>query len=97
MTEKKEKKKEKEPSKEFVTRDMLIGEVVQKYPKAAFVMMQYGLHCVGCHVSAFETIEQGTAGHGMPEETLKEMLEDLNAFIAEDEKASEKPKAKPKE
>ncbi len=81
MTE--EKTDKKENTEQYVTKDMLIGEIVQKYPKAAFVMMQYGLHCVGCHVSAYETLEQGCLGHGMPEETLNDLLFDLNAFIAE--------------
>jgi hybrid cluster-associated redox disulfide protein len=74
---------------EHVTKDMLIGEVTQKHPKAAFVFMNYGLHCVGCHVSAYETIEQGAMGHGMPEETLDEMMEDLNAFIEDELKKTE--------
>lgn len=73
------------PEKNPITRDSLIGDVVRRHPKAAFVMMQYGLHCVGCHVSAYETVEQGCLGHGMPEEELDAMLDDLNAFIAEAE------------
>lgn len=64
---------------------MLLAEVVDKYPKAAFVFVQYGLHCVGCHVSAYETIEQGAGGHGMPPEVIEEMIADANEFIAEDE------------
>lgn len=67
-----------------IKRDMLLGEVVQKYPKAAFVFMQYGLHCVGCAVSSYETIEQGASGHGMPEEMIDEMVADANAFVEEE-------------
>jgi len=70
--------------KQYVTKEMLLGEVVAQYPKAAFVMLQYGLHCIGCHVSAYETIEQGCAGHGMPPHVMEEMIEDLNEFIADE-------------
>jgi len=72
--------------KQAVTKDTLLGEVVAKHPRAAFVMLQYGLHCIGCHVSVYETIEQGCAGHGMPKETMEEMIADVNAYIEEEEK-----------
>ena len=49
----------------LITKDMPIGEVVERYPEAAEVLTAYGLHCVGCHVSPFETVEQGALGHGM--------------------------------
>lgn len=65
------------------TRDTLIGEVVKVFPKAAFVLQQYGFHCAGCHVSQYETFAQGAKTHGMSDEQLDEMLEDLNLFLAE--------------
>lgn len=68
-----------------VTKDTLLGDVVAAHPKAAFVMLQYGLHCIGCHVSVYETIEQGCMGHGMPKEVMEEMIADVNAFIDEEE------------
>lgn len=76
----------------YVTRDTTIGEVVQRWPKSAFIMFEYGLHCVGCHVSAFETIEEGCKGHGMPEEVIDELVEELNKFIAEEGNQEEKRK-----
>lgn len=69
-----------------VTGGMVIGEVVKRHPKVAFVMQQYGFHCVGCHVSQYETIEQGARTHGMSDEELLEMLEDVNLFIEEEER-----------
>lgn len=63
------------------TREMLIGELVQQFPKAAFVMQQYGFHCAGCAISQYETLEQGARTHGMSDEELDEMLEDLNLFL----------------
>ncbi len=90
-----QEKKSEDKQEQFVTRDMMIGDVVQEYPKAAFVMMQYGLHCIGCHVSAFETIEQGCLGHGMPPHVLDEMLEDVNAFIAEELQEKKSKAAEP--
>ncbi len=63
---------------QHVTKDMTMGEIIQKYPLAANVMQNYGLHCFGCHVNLFETLEQGCMGHGMSEDQMGSMLEELN-------------------
>jgi len=73
----------------YITKDMMIGEVVAKYPHAALVMMQYGLHCIGCHVSAYESVEQGALGHGMPPEIIDEMVAEMNKMIAESEQGKQ--------
>lgn len=57
---------------------MTIYEVLEKHPEAAEIMQQFGLYCVGCSMSAFETLEQGVLGHGMPKKTLNELLKVLN-------------------
>ncbi len=61
--------------------DMTIGDVVEKYPETADVMLGYGLHCVGCAVNPYETIEQGAMGHGMSKETIDQMLADINLAV----------------
>lgn len=48
-----------------ITKDMTLGEVVQSFPQTVEVMMKYGLHCIGCHVAAWETLEQGATAHGI--------------------------------
>ncbi len=73
-----------------IRKEMTLGEVVQKYPSAAFVMMQYGLHCIGCHVSAWETVEQGALGHGLSPKQLDEMLAEMNAIAKEGAKGAKK-------
>lgn len=56
--------------KEIVNKDMLIGDVVKNYPPAIEVMMKHGLHCIGCHVATWETIEQGASSHGIDTDKL---------------------------
>jgi hybrid cluster-associated redox disulfide protein len=63
---------------EKITKDMTLGEVVQKYPETIPIMLEHGLHCIGCHVAAFETIEQGATSHGIDVEKL---LKDMNKII----------------
>lgn len=64
-----------------VTGDMNLAEVVWKFPKAAEVLMDYGLHCVGCAANSLDTVEMGAKVHGMSDEEIAEMLERLNEVI----------------
>ncbi|MBI5414191.1 DUF1858 domain-containing protein, partial [Candidatus Peregrinibacteria bacterium] len=54
---------------------------VEKYPQLADVFLDFGVHCVGCYVSSYETIEQGILGHGFSEEELDEFLKEINTII----------------
>ncbi len=66
-----------------VTGDMLVSDIVKRYPETMEVMTSYGLHCVGCHVSQFESLEDGCKGHGMSEAICKELIEAINKAITE--------------
>lgn len=67
-------------SADLITRDMTIGEIVEQYPSVAEIFLEYGLHCVGCHVAHWETIEEGARGHGMDEDTIDMMVKDANTI-----------------
>ncbi len=62
-----------------ITKEMTIEEVVSQYPETMMVFMRHGLHCVGCHVSAFESIEEGAMAHGINVDAL---VSDLNKVVA---------------
>lgn len=62
-----------------ITKEMTIEEVVTQYPETMMVFMRHGLHCVGCHVSAFESIEEGALAHGINVDAL---VLDLNKVVA---------------
>ena len=61
-----------------ITGSMTLGEAVSKYPRTMEVLFRYGMHCIGCHISAYETIEQGALAHGMGKEDIKKMIEEMN-------------------
>jgi len=65
-------------NKDCVDGKMLIGEIVRRHPETVQIMLQHGMHCVGCHISAWETLEQGASGHGIDVNTL---IIDLNSSI----------------
>jgi len=65
----------------MITKDMLLGDVVARYPQAAEVMLEYGLHCVGCFANAYDTVEVGAKVHGMSDEEIEKMVHDVNQEI----------------
>jgi len=75
----------------LITREMNIGEVVQRYPSSVEVLLAAGVHCVGCHVSYSETLEQGFRGHGMSEEEIDQVVTDLNKMAQEEQVTSDQP------
>lgn len=82
MPKEKPKKETKEKSAvksdNKITKDMGIMEILEKKPQAGMIMMEYGLHCIGCMASQFESLEQGCMAHGIPEEKIDEMVEKIN-------------------
>lgn len=87
--ERKESKAEvrKERREKFITKDMLIGDVARKYPETIEVMFKHGMHCIGCGMTAYESIEQGCMGHGLSEEEIDKMVEEMNKLLAKKAKA----------
>lgn len=67
---------------EKIYKEMPISELVETYPNLTDVLMEdYGLHCFSCFASAMETLEQGGMAHGMDENDIKIMVENLNELI----------------
>jgi iron-sulfur cluster assembly protein len=64
----------------LVHKNMMINDVVGLFPEAAEVMTSYGLHCVGCGASGFETLEEGFLGHGFEQRDFEDMLDELNEY-----------------
>ena len=62
-----------------ITKDMIVGEVLDKYPQLAEAFLAIGMHCLGCPVSRGETVEQACAAHGV---NCEELLKKLNALAA---------------
>lgn len=67
--------------KNSISKDMTFGELVQKHPHTAPILASYGLHCVGCHIGIYETIEQGCKAHGLADSQISEMLEKINNAV----------------
>ncbi len=66
---------------EKISKDMTLGDVVAKFPETVPLMLKFDLHCAGCHIAAYETLEQGAKAHRMSEETLEKLLAEMNKAI----------------
>ena len=71
-----------------ISKDILISEILAKNPSKssllAEMLLDFGIHCVGCGASTFETLGQGVLGHGFSEQQLNKLIEDLNKVIGEE-------------
>ena len=62
-----------------ITKDTIIGDILDACPKAAPLFMEIGMHCLGCPASRGETLEQACMVHGV---SVDELLKKLNDHIA---------------
>lgn len=69
----------------IITKDTLINELLEKNPEAAEILMAYGLHCVNCHFSDLDTIEDGAMMHGISDEEMQLMIKDVNKIVIKKE------------
>lgn len=53
-----------------------IGELLEKSPEKAEILLNAGMHCLGCPASQMETIEEACQVHGID---VEELLKELNA------------------
>ncbi|MCQ2494402.1 MAG: DUF1858 domain-containing protein [Lachnospiraceae bacterium] len=58
-----------------ITKEMTIGEILVKAPDCIPVLMNAGMHCLGCPASQMESLEEAAAVHGIDIEELMAAIE----------------------
>ncbi|MBR1892522.1 MAG: DUF1858 domain-containing protein [Lachnospiraceae bacterium] len=53
-----------------ITKDTTIGDILKIKPAAAPVLMEIGMHCLGCPASQGETVEEAAMVHGVDADQL---------------------------
>lgn len=61
-----------------ITKDMIIGDILNEAPDMAPVLMAAGMHCIGCPSAQMETVEEAAYVHGIEPELL---ITRVNAFV----------------
>ncbi len=56
------------------SKDTKIGEILEVAPEKAELLLQAGMHCLGCPASQEETLEEACSVHGIDVEELVEKL-----------------------
>ncbi|WOO38072.1 hydroxylamine reductase [Anaerocolumna sp. AGMB13020] len=62
-----------------ITKDMLIGDILRIDSNLAPILLEVGMHCLGCPSSQMESLEDACAVHGMD---VNVVLEKLNNQLA---------------
>jgi hybrid cluster-associated redox disulfide protein len=71
----KKKSKDKKLKQEKISKNMSFEELINDNPEARELLLSKGMHCIGCPMASFETIEQGAIAHGIDPD---EIIEDIN-------------------
>ena len=59
-----------------INKDITIGELLSMAPEKGEILLEAGMHCLGCPASQAETLEEACAVHGID---VDELLKKLNA------------------
>ena len=61
-----------------VNKSTMIGELLQIDENVAPILLNIGMHCLGCPSSQMETIEQAAMVHGI---ASKKLVDEINNFL----------------
>lgn len=66
-----------------ITKDMYIGEILQVDSGLAGILMNAGMHCLGCPSSQMESVEDAAMVHGF---NVDDILKQLNDYLKSTDK-----------
>ena len=58
-----------------IEKTMKIGELLETNPDKAEILLNAGMHCLGCPASREETLEEACMVHGV---NVEDLVEELN-------------------
>ena len=68
------KKKER-----VIDKSMTFAKIINLAPEIVEILLEKGMHCIGCPMSAQETLKQGALAHGLnPDELVRELNKEIN-------------------
>ncbi|MEK7571915.1 MAG: disulfide oxidoreductase [Patescibacteria group bacterium] len=66
----------------LLTKYSVLGDVAVESSRAAELLAEYGLHCANCFANGFDTLENGAKVHGMSDQEMEEMIDEINEELA---------------
>ncbi len=64
-----------------ISKDMIIGELLQNSDLVAPILMRAGMHCLGCPSAQGESLEEACMVHGIDCDTLVGQLNEVLANV----------------
>lgn len=65
----------KENKMSAITKEMTIGEIITANPNVVPVLLDAGMHCLGCPASQAESLEEAAMVHGIDINELMKKIE----------------------
>ena len=62
-----------------VTKEMTIGEIIMIDQGVIAVLLNYGMHCIGCPSAQGESLEEACMVHGLDVEPL---VKEINEYLS---------------
>ena len=57
-----------------ITKDMTIGEILRTNPAVAPILLEAGMHCLGCPSAQGESLAEAAFVHGIDADALMEKI-----------------------
>lgn len=64
----------------IITKDTIVGDILDIAPETAPAFLNIGMHCLGCPASRNETVEQACMVHDV---NVEQLLGQLNQLVAD--------------
>ena len=75
-------------SKKVITPDLLMADILTRWPETVPVFLAHRMSCIGCYMSSFDTLEDALVVHGL---TIETIVDELNQRVAEVSSSHGKP------
>ncbi len=79
MFEREDRRKEIVMANQTITKEIIIGELLQIDTGVIPILMEAGMHCIGCPSSQGESLEEACLVHGLEVEPL---VAQINEYLA---------------
>ncbi|MCT4544978.1 MAG: DUF1858 domain-containing protein [Vallitalea sp.] len=66
-----------------VTKDMIIADIIAVDQEIIPILLESGMHCIGCPSAQGETLEEAAFVHGMD---VDDLIQRINSFLESKEK-----------
>lgn len=58
-----------------ISKKIKFAELIQKHPESIEILMNEGMHCFGCAMASYETLEEGCQAHGLDVDKIVKKIE----------------------